>query len=100
MNQLEQELKASNERDRPRAESPGDESRRECTPPKQAQRTLASVECDKLMRQNGLATDVGELRTRMDTLQQDLTQTHALLNLMLSQTGRSTVGSAGYAWGW
>jgi uncharacterized phage infection (PIP) family protein YhgE len=100
MNQLEQDLKASSERDRPRVESPGDESRRECTPPKQARRTLASVECDTCVRQNGLATDVGELRTRMDTLQQNLTQTNALLNSMLSQAGRSTVGSAGYCWGW
>jgi len=100
MNRLEQGLKASNERDRPRAESSGDESRREYTPPKQAQRTLAWIERDQLVRLDGLATDVGEIRTRVDTLQQQMSQTNALLNSMLSQAGRSTVGSAGYAYGW
>ncbi len=100
MNTLEQVLRASDERDRLRAENARDESRREYTTPVQAQRTLAVIECDKVVRLDSLATDVGEIRARVDTLQQQVSQTHALLGSMLSQTGRSTVGSAGYAWGW
>jgi len=96
VNQLERELKASKERDRPRVERSGDESRRERTPPQQAQPTIIQVECEKVVRQDNLAAEVGDLRARMDAIQQQVSQTNAVLNSVLSQAGRSTVGSAGY----
>jgi len=100
MNRLEQELNASQERDRPRLESSGDESRQERTPPRQAQRTITRVERERVVRQDGLAAEVGDLRTRVDAIQQQLSQTNAVLNSVLSQAARSTVGSAGYFCGW
>jgi hypothetical protein len=101
MNRLEQEWKVSSERDGPRAESVGEEPRRQRTPPEQTQRLLSpQVERDRPPRQGALAADVDELRACVGVLQEQLTQTQAAVNAMLSQSGRSTVGSAGYTWGW
>jgi hypothetical protein len=47
-----------------------------------------------------LADTLDDLQIQVDALQNDMVQTHALVNAMLSQSGRSTVGSAGFTWGW
>jgi hypothetical protein len=100
MNRLETGWGGSDGRDRLRAERPEEESHQQQTPPEQAERPLTRVERNKPSRLAGLTADVNALQTQVDAIQQELVQTHALVDSMLSQCGRSTVGSAGYCWGW
>jgi len=48
----------------------------------------------------GLDSEVQRLRDQVANLRGNLMQVQGTLNVMLAQSGRSTVGSAGYAWGW
>ena len=99
-NRLEQELGASNERNRALAEGSKNAMRDARAIIEQMQQGMARLERERLERQEVCEAEMKGLCSRVDKLQGELTQTHALLNSMLSQTGRSAVGSAGYAWGW
>jgi DNA repair exonuclease SbcCD ATPase subunit len=66
----------------------------------QMQQKLEVLEPMRLEAQSALRAQIEDLRNEVRDLQKGLVQTQALVNSMLCQTGRSTVGSAGYAWGW
>ena len=99
-NHLEQALDASNERQRAQAEGTKSAVRDVRATIERMQEGMARLERERLERQEVCAVEMKGLCTRVDKLQEELTQTHALLDSVLSQTGRSTVGSAGYSWGW
>jgi chromosome segregation ATPase len=56
-------------------------------------RTVGQIEQGRLKAEGDLKADVQELR-------EDLGQVRGTLKRMLTQNDRSTVGSAGYTWGW
>jgi len=56
-------------------------------------RTVGQIEQGRLKAEGDLKADVQELR-------EDLGQVRGTLKRLLTQNDRSTVGSAGYTWGW
>jgi hypothetical protein len=99
-NRLEGELNASNERNRVHAEGSNNAARDLRATIELMQQRMARLERERLERQEVCAAETKELCARVDKVQEELTQTHALLDSMISEANRSTVGSAGYAWGW
>jgi len=99
-NHLEQALDVSNKRHGAQADGSRNAVRDVRATLEQMQERMARLEREGLERQEICAAEMKGLCSRVDSLQEELTQTHALLDSVLCQTGRSTVGSAGYAWGW
>jgi hypothetical protein len=62
--------------------------------------TLGRVERERLDTQTGLQNDVQRLRQRMFEMRNDLIRMQGAIDTLLTEFGRSTVGSAGYVWGW
>ena len=62
--------------------------------------TLGRIERERADAQTGLKNEVQELRGQLSRLREDLALVQGSLNMLLSQMGRSTVGSAGYIWAW
>lgn len=62
--------------------------------------TIGRLEREKLDAQAALKGRVWQLESQVSELGKDLTLVQGSLNMLLSQMGRSTVGSAGYPWGW
>jgi hypothetical protein len=62
--------------------------------------TIGRVERDGFDAQIGLQNEVDRLRDQIGGLRGHLMQVQGALGTMLAQSGRSTVGSAGYTWGW
>jgi chromosome segregation ATPase len=64
------------------------------------EQTLGQIERERLNTQTGLSTEVQELREQVADLRGNVMRVQGVLSTMLAQSGRSTVGSAGYTWGW
>jgi hypothetical protein len=62
--------------------------------------TVGRVEQERLNAQVGLQNEVQRLRDQVSNLRGNLMQMQGVVSAMLAQSGRSTVGSAGYTWGW
>ena len=62
--------------------------------------TIGRLEREKLDAQAALRGRVQQLEGQVSELGKDLALVQGSLNMMLSQMGRSTVGSAGCPWGW
>jgi predicted nuclease with TOPRIM domain len=62
--------------------------------------TLRQMERERLHTQTCLQNDVQELREQVADLRGNVMRVQGTLSAMLAQSGRSTVGSAGYTWGW
>jgi chromosome segregation ATPase len=66
----------------------------------QVQQRLGQIDSGKPQPTDDLRGQISSLRDQVRQLQEDVTKMRAVVDAMPSQTGRSTVGSAGYAWGW
>ena len=62
--------------------------------------TIGRLERERLDAQAALKGRVQQLEGQVSALGKDLALVQGSLNMLLSQMGRSTVGSAGYPWGW
>jgi DNA repair exonuclease SbcCD ATPase subunit len=62
--------------------------------------TVGRIERERLDAQVDLRNQVRQLEGQVSDLRKDVALVQGTLNMMLSQMGRSTVGSAGYPWGW
>lgn len=62
--------------------------------------TIGRLERERLDTQAALNGRVRQLESQVSELGKDLALVQGSLNMLLSQMGRSTVGSAGYPWGW
>jgi chromosome segregation ATPase len=62
--------------------------------------TLGRLERERLDAQAGLKNQVQQLDRQVSELRKDVLLVQGSLNMLLSQMGRSTVGSAGCPWGW
>ena len=61
---------------------------------------IERLERERLDAQAALKGQVQQLEGQVSELGKDLSLVQGSLNMLLSQMGRSTVGSAGYPWGW
>ncbi|HSV99577.1 MAG TPA: hypothetical protein VLI39_05350 [Sedimentisphaerales bacterium] len=61
---------------------------------------LGRVERERADVQTDLKNEVQKLRQQVSELRNELTRTQGVVNMMLNQCDRSTVGSAGRTWGW
>ncbi len=71
-----------------------------CTELQRMGQTVGRIEQERLQAEEGLKTQVGQLSDQVRALQTDQANTQNAVNWMLSQSDRSTVGSAGRSWGW
>jgi chromosome segregation ATPase len=62
--------------------------------------TIGRLERERLDAQMSLQSQVQQLERQVSDLRKDVALVQGTLNMMLSQMGRSTVGSAGCPWGW
>jgi chromosome segregation ATPase len=62
--------------------------------------TMARLERERLDAQASLQVRVRQLDSQVCELRKDVATVQGSLNMMLSQMGRSTVGTAGCTWGW
>jgi chromosome segregation ATPase len=62
--------------------------------------TVGRIERERLDAQVALEDNVQQLRDHIGDLRGNQMQMQGVLSAMLAQSGRSTVGSAGYTWGW
>jgi DNA repair exonuclease SbcCD ATPase subunit len=62
--------------------------------------TIGQLERERLDAQAALMGHVQQLDRQVSELGKDLALVQGSLNMLLSQMGRSTVGSAGSPWGW
>lgn len=62
--------------------------------------TIGRLERERLDAQVALKGKMQQLESQMSELGKDLSLVQGSLNMLLSQMGRSTVGSAGSPWGW
>jgi chromosome segregation ATPase len=99
MRGLEEQLKIATERG-----GTGMAFRREldglCTDVRRMGQTIGRLERERLDAQAALQGQVQQLEGQVSALGKDLALVQGSLNMLLSQMGRSTVGSAGYPWGW
>jgi hypothetical protein len=61
---------------------------------------LGRVEHERLDVQTNLKNDVQRLRQRVYELRNDLVKMQGAVDMLLTECDRSTVGSAGFTWGW
>jgi chromosome segregation ATPase len=61
---------------------------------------LGRVERERADVQTDLKNEVQKLRQQVSELRNELTRTQGVVNMMLNECDRSTVGSAGRTWGW
>jgi len=61
---------------------------------------IGQLEREKMEADKSVKTEVQQLGEQVNGLRKDLRQTQGTMNVLLSQTGKSTVGSAGYSWAW
>lgn len=66
----------------------------------QVRETLDRIERERLGAQTDLRAEVQQLREQLNDVRANVMRIQGTLSVMLAQTGRSTVGSAGYTWGW
>ncbi len=62
--------------------------------------TIGRLERERLDAQASLQSQVQQLEHQVSDLHKDVALVQGTLNMMLSQMGRSTVGTAGCTWGW
>jgi len=62
--------------------------------------TIGRIERERLDAQISLRNQMQQLEGQVSELRKDVALVQGSLNMMLSQMGRSTVGSAGCTWGW
>ena len=62
--------------------------------------TVGRIEEERIEAERSLRMEVGELGNQVQGIREDQLRMQGALNMLLSQCDRSTVGSAGYNWGW
>jgi len=62
--------------------------------------TVGRIEDERIEAERSLRMEVGELGNQVQGIREDQLRMQGALNMLLSQCDRSTVGSAGYNWGW
>jgi chromosome segregation ATPase len=100
MRSLEERLKAATERTGTGTETFRKEFDSLRADLQRMSQTIGRLERERLDTQAVLQSRVRQLETQVSELRKDLALVQGTLNMMLSQMGRSTVGSAGYPWGW
>ncbi|MEN6337276.1 MAG: hypothetical protein ABFE01_23725, partial [Phycisphaerales bacterium] len=63
-------------------------------------KVLGRVEQERLGAQGDIKNEVQKLRERVYQLRNDLVKMQGAVDMLLSECDRSTVGSAGFVWGW
>jgi len=100
VNQMAEQQKAFKQRSGEMAAQFRQEIDRLCTDLQRMGQTVGRIEQDRIKAEEGLKTQIGQLGNEVQALQTDQARTQNAVNWMLSQSDRSTVGSAGRSWGW
>ena len=100
VNELEQQLRAAERRGGNEVTALRDELGRIRADLTQVQQRLGQIESGEPQPPDDLRGQVNRLQDQVRQLQEDEKKMRAVVDGMLSQTSRSTVGSAGYTWGW
>ena len=100
LRQVQEQLAVLTRRAGPERKAVGRQFDRLTAEVQQLRETAEQAERDRLDVQADLRTEVQQLREQLGNLRGNVMQMQGALGVILSQAGRSTVGNAGYVWGW